>query len=143
MVRTEVALNSDAELMHRHRLPESGVLLHDNLAQRVLERGEVLPGVPHEVGRQLVVEGAQVVQVEHQPLFLPADHSMDLLHIPLLVEEVEEDALLLLILHRASGVSQPLNKEPAEARGVTLRRRRQVLERQGKGLVGSVIHGGI
>ena len=110
MVRAEVALDSDAELMHRHRLAEGGVLLHDHLAQRVLERGEVLPGVPHEVSRQLVVEGAQVVQVEHQPLFLPADHSMDLLHVPLLVEEVEEDALLLLILHSASEVSV-LNKE--------------------------------
>ena len=56
---------------------------------------------------------------------------MDLLHVPLLVEEVEEDALLLLVVHRAPGplrgsTSAAYRRGPAAAKG------RQVLERQAR-----------
>ena len=47
---------------------------------------------------------------------------MDLLHVPLLVEEVEEDALLLLVVHRAPG---PLRGSTSAAcTGEALRRRK-------------------
>jgi len=110
MVRPEVALDTNAELMHRNCLPKGWILLLDNLAQRVFEGGKILPGTPHKVGCQLAVECAEVVQVKHQPLILPADQSMDLLHVPLLVEEVEEDALLLLVFHRAEVSAQQHEK---------------------------------
>ena len=53
---------------------------------------------------------------------LPAEHAVDLLHVPLLVEEVEEDALLLLVVHRAPG---PLRGSTSAAcTGEALRRRK-------------------
>ena len=53
---------------------------------------------------------------------LPAEHAVDLLHVPLLVEEVEEDALLLLVVHRTPGPQR--GSTSAACTGEALRRRK-------------------